>query len=76
MFSTRCVDLSCARASSNAVKSPDIFSRPPWRSNAGLLDLKDPQQIPYKQIITPRLADCFQDDPGGREATVLSFGDN
>ena len=51
IFSTRCVDLLCTRAFPDAIKSPDIFSRPPQRSIEHLLDFKVPQRISYKQII-------------------------
>ena len=76
MFSMGCVDLSRARMLPDVMEFPDIFSHPPRRSNADLLDFKVPQQISYKQIIAPRLAGCFQDDPRGREATMLSFRDH
>ena len=59
----------------DTTKFPDIFLRPPRRSNADLLDLKEPQQIPYKQVIAPRLAGCFRDDPEDGEATTLPFRD-
>ena len=67
--------LSCACVIPDAMRFPDIFSRPPQRSNADLLDFKDPQQISHKQIIPPPLAGCFRDGPGGRQAATLSFRD-
>jgi len=42
----------------------DIFSRPPKRSVAHLLDGEGSQRVPYQKVIATYLAGLIRDDPG------------
>ena len=59
----------------DAKRLPDIFSRPPKRINADLLDFENLQWLSYQEVIAARLAGLIRDDSGEREAATLSFRD-
>lgn len=59
----------------DAKRLADIFSGPPSRPDADLLDFEDSQRVSDQQVVAARMAGVVPDDRGEREATTLSFRD-